>query len=96
MQIDEFKRFVLRGNVIDLGVGVVIGIAFKSVVDSLVADMLTPLIAMIGMFSPALRSSLIKRSPFSSGMTRSVITRSIACRLTISAAASPLVANSSS
>ena len=46
--IDEFKRFVLRGNVIDLGVGVVMGIAFKSVVDSLVADMLTPLIAMIG------------------------------------------------
>jgi large conductance mechanosensitive channel len=34
--------------VIDLGVGVVMGIAFKSVVDSLVADMLTPLIAIIG------------------------------------------------
>ena len=48
MRIDEFKRFVLRGNVIDLGVGVVMGIAFKSVVDSLVADMLTPMIAIIG------------------------------------------------
>ena len=43
----EFKAFLLRGNVIDLAVGVVIGAAFGSVVTALVADFLTPLIAAI-------------------------------------------------
>jgi large conductance mechanosensitive channel len=46
--VSEFKQFILRGNVVDLAVGVVIGAAFKSVVDSLVADLVTPLIAMFG------------------------------------------------
>ncbi len=45
---DDFKRFMLRGNVIDMGVGVVIGVAFKSVVDALVQNLMTPLIAAIG------------------------------------------------
>lgn len=43
----EFKQFLLRGNVVDLAVGVVIGAAFGSVVTALVADLLTPLIAAI-------------------------------------------------
>ncbi len=42
-----FKEFILRGNVIDLAVGVVIGAAFGSVVESLVKDILTPLIGAI-------------------------------------------------
>jgi large conductance mechanosensitive channel len=42
-----FKEFVLRGNVIDLSVAVVIGAAFGAVVASLVKDLLTPLIAAI-------------------------------------------------
>lgn len=46
--LDEFRRFLLRGNVIDLGIGIMMGIAFKSVIDSLVADMMTPLIAAAG------------------------------------------------
>ncbi len=41
----EFKTFLLRGNVVDLAVGVVIGAAFGSIVTALVADLLTPLIA---------------------------------------------------
>jgi large conductance mechanosensitive channel len=45
--LNDFKAFVLRGNVIDLAVAVVIGAAFKSVVDSLVADIVTPIIAAI-------------------------------------------------
>ncbi len=45
--IKEFKQFLLRGNVVDLAVGVVIGAAFGSVVTALVADLLTPLIAAI-------------------------------------------------
>jgi len=42
-----FRTFLLRGNVIDLAVAVVIGVAFGAVIDSLVTDLLTPLIAMI-------------------------------------------------
>ena len=43
----DFKRFLLRGNVIDLAVAVVIGAAFGSVVTSLVEDLVTPLIAAV-------------------------------------------------
>jgi large conductance mechanosensitive channel len=43
-----FRDFILRGNVIDLAVAVVIGAAFKSVVDAVVKDFITPLIAAIG------------------------------------------------
>ena len=42
-----FKQFILRGNVVDLAVGVVIGAAFGKLVDSLVKDLLTPLIGSI-------------------------------------------------
>ena len=45
--VKEFKRFLLRGNVIDLAVAVVIGAAFGAVVSALVADFITPLIAAI-------------------------------------------------
>jgi large conductance mechanosensitive channel len=44
----EFRKFILRGNVVDLAVGVVIGAAFNSVVQSLVKDMITPIIAAFG------------------------------------------------
>jgi large conductance mechanosensitive channel len=44
----EFKEFLLRGNVVDLAVGVVIGAAFGAVVTSLVKDVLTPMISAIG------------------------------------------------
>lgn len=42
-----FKQFVLRGNVVDLAVGVVIGVAFGAVVTAFVKDLLTPLIAAL-------------------------------------------------
>lgn len=45
--LQEFKKFLLRGNVVDLAVGVVVGASFGSVVNALVADILTPLIAAI-------------------------------------------------
>lgn len=44
----EFRDFLMRGNIVDLAVAVVIGAAFNNVVQSLVADLLTPLIAAIG------------------------------------------------
>ena len=43
-----FKTFLLRGNVVDLAVGVVIGIAFAAVITAFVKDLVTPLIAAIG------------------------------------------------
>jgi large conductance mechanosensitive channel len=44
---EEFKTFLLRGNVVDLAVAVVIGAAFGAVVNSLVADIVTPTIAAV-------------------------------------------------
>lgn len=43
----EFRKFVLRGNVVDLAVGIVIGAAFTTVVNSLVNNLITPLISVI-------------------------------------------------
>jgi len=43
-----FKKFLLRGNLIDLAVAVVIGIAFNAVVQALIKDIVTPLISAIG------------------------------------------------
>jgi large conductance mechanosensitive channel len=43
----EFKAFVLRGNLVEMAVGIVIGLAFAAVVTALVADLITPLIAAI-------------------------------------------------
>ncbi|MFA7302222.1 MAG: large conductance mechanosensitive channel protein MscL [Candidatus Paceibacterota bacterium] len=45
--LKEFKQFLLRGNAVDLAVGLVIGAAFTSVVNALVADLLTPFIAAV-------------------------------------------------
>jgi large conductance mechanosensitive channel len=45
--IKEFKKFIFRGNVVDLAVAVVIGAAFTAVVNSLVKDMFTPLISAV-------------------------------------------------
>ncbi|MEN9604465.1 MAG: hypothetical protein RJB39_150 [Candidatus Parcubacteria bacterium] len=47
---DEFKTFAIKGNVMDLAIGVVIGTAFSKIVSSLVEDVITPLIGMIGSF----------------------------------------------
>jgi len=45
--LTDFKKFLLRGNVVDLAVAVVIGTAFAAVVSALVRDLLTPIIAII-------------------------------------------------
>ena len=45
--LSEFRQFILRGNLVDLAVAVVIGTAFAAVVASLVEDLITPLIAAI-------------------------------------------------
>ena len=43
----EFRKFIMRGNVIDMAVGVVVGGAFSKIVSSLVADIVTPLISLL-------------------------------------------------
>jgi large conductance mechanosensitive channel len=46
--LDGFKKFLLRGNVVDLAVAVVIGAAFKEIVDTMVKGLITPLIGVFG------------------------------------------------
>jgi len=45
--LDEFKKFIMRGNVVDLAVGVIIGLAFGAIVTSLVGDIIMPVIGAI-------------------------------------------------
>jgi len=47
--IREFREFIMRGNVVDLAIAVVIGAAFGAVITSLVADILTPLLSAVGL-----------------------------------------------
>src|SRR6266699_2848042 len=46
--LGDFQKFILRGNVVDLAVGIMIGAAFSGVVNSLVGDIITPLIPGLG------------------------------------------------
>ncbi|GDX50207.1 hypothetical protein LBMAG26_10660 [Bacteroidota bacterium] len=46
--IKEFKEFVNRGNVMDLAIAVIIGTAFQNIVNSIVNDLIMPLIALLG------------------------------------------------
>lgn len=46
--MNEFKKFICRGNVMDMAVGIIIGGAFTAIVNSLVADIITPLLGLFG------------------------------------------------
>ena len=45
--IEEFNQFIMRGNVIDMAVGIIVGAAFTAIVNSLVGDILTPIIGIL-------------------------------------------------
>jgi large conductance mechanosensitive channel len=45
--LEEFKKFALRGNVVDLAIGVIIGAAFSAIVTSLVGDIIMPLVGAV-------------------------------------------------
>jgi large conductance mechanosensitive channel len=45
--LNEFKEFIAKGNVMDLAVGVIIGAAFQKIVDSLVNDMVMPIVGLV-------------------------------------------------
>ncbi|MCY3572760.1 MAG: large conductance mechanosensitive channel protein MscL [Chloroflexi bacterium] len=75
--IQEFKKFIMRGNVVDLAVGIIIGAAFKGVTTSLVKDVITPPIGLVlnnfnfddlfislnGQFYPTLKDALDASAP---------------------------------
>lgn len=66
--LDGFKKFILRGNVVDMAVGVVIGAAFGGVVTALTKDLLTPLIAaIVGKPDFSAISFMIRGTPFPVG-----------------------------
>jgi large conductance mechanosensitive channel len=75
-----FKDFIVRGNVVDLAVGVMVGAAFNSVVSSLVKDLMTPLIAAIfkqpnfSTFSFTLRGSQFLYGDFINNLISFLIT----------------------
>jgi large conductance mechanosensitive channel len=54
--LGEFRDFIMRGNVLDLAVAVILGGAFGKIIDSLVTDVLTPLV-----LSPALKAAQVER-----------------------------------
>ena len=45
--LSEFREFIAKGNVMDLAVGVIIGAAFQKIVDSLVTDMIMPIVGLV-------------------------------------------------
>ncbi len=45
--LQEFKNFIARGNVVDMAVGIIIGAAFTAIVNSLVADLINPIIGVV-------------------------------------------------
>lgn len=66
--VRDFKAFVLRGNVVDLAVGVVIGAAFGRVVESLVTNLFSPLIALPGSANFDALTFTIRHSTFRYGL----------------------------
>jgi large conductance mechanosensitive channel len=69
--LNEFKAFALRGNVVDLAIGVIIGAAFGKIIESLVADVIMPIVGAItggldfsnyytGLSSAVMASSLVE------------------------------------
>lgn len=45
--LNEFKTFAVKGNVLDMAIGIIVGTAFNAIVSSLVADVVTPLLALV-------------------------------------------------
>jgi len=66
--LKDFRAFVLRGNVVDLAVGVVIGAAFGTVVTSLVKNILTPLVSIPGTKTFNNLEFVIRKSHFRYGL----------------------------
>ena len=71
--MEEFKTFILKGNVMDMAVGVVFGGAFKGIVDSFVAYIINPLVAFVVSLGTEAISTVSGKDPSSLVMTDWVI-----------------------
>jgi large conductance mechanosensitive channel len=71
-----FKEFVLRGNVIDLAVGIIIGAAFTAIVAALVADIFNPLIGAL-FDASSLKKTFVVEIPTISGGTAKILFGSV-------------------
>jgi large conductance mechanosensitive channel len=71
----EFKSFITKGNVVDLAVAVVIGAAFKDVIDSIVKNLITPLVSIGGKTQYSEWSFAINHSQFYYGIVVDAIIR---------------------
>ena len=66
--LKEFKQFILRGNIVELAVAIIVGVAFTAVITALVKDLLTPFIAaIIGQPDFSTLTFTINRSQFNYG-----------------------------
>ena len=66
--LKDFKKFILRGNVVDLAVGIVIGAAFGAVVASFVKNLLTPLVTIAGKTNFGALHFTVRHSVFNYGV----------------------------
>lgn len=71
--LNEFKTFAVRGNVVDLAVGVVIGAAFGTIVSSLVGDIFMPLIGQMTAGVDFSKAALVLREGSADGKTPAVL-----------------------
>lgn len=69
-EISEFKKFIMRGNIVDMAVGVIIGSAFSSIVTSLVNDILMPVIGVFlgGVDFTSLKVTILNDATINYGM----------------------------
>jgi large conductance mechanosensitive channel len=65
--LNDFKAFILRGNVVDLAVGIVIGAAFSGIVTAFVKDIMTPLIGLPGKLDLSRYHYIVRNSDFQFG-----------------------------
>ena len=65
--IEDLKKFIMRGNVVDMAVGIVIGAAFGAMVAAFVADVITPLIGIAGHFDFSSWQTRVNGSLFKQG-----------------------------
>lgn len=73
--LDEFKKFLFRGNVVDLAVAVVIGVAFTAIVAAVTSGLITPLVGMIFSRDFTLMTFEINGSTFSHGIVIDAVIR---------------------
>lgn len=71
--LQEFKKFAIRGNVVDLAVGVVIGAAFGAIVNSLVGDIVMPMIGIATSGVDFSKATLVLKAASADGKTPAVL-----------------------